>query len=142
VRWIAVASAAALIVVLFAVLRPEATSNDATPTPTPTSTPTASPTDTGSPSPTPEPDVTLIAVTVRGGTVLGPSRPTVRQGERVRIVVRADVRDHVHLHGYDVIADVAPGHPARIDFLADAAGVYEVELEDAGRLLFTLEILP
>ena len=141
-RWIAVASAAALIVVLFAVLRPEATSNDATPTPTPTSTPTASPTDTGSPSPTPEPDVTLIAVTVRGGTMLGPSRPTARQGERVRIVVRADVRDHVHLHGYDVIADVAPGHPARIDFLADAAGVYEVELEDAGRLLFTLEILP
>ena len=64
------------------------------------------------------------------------------QGERVRIQVRADVSDHVHLHGYDLMADVAPGAPARIDFVANAAGVYECELEDAGTLLFHLEIVP
>jgi hypothetical protein len=60
----------------------------------------------------------------------------------VRILVRADVSDHVHLHGYDLMADVAPGEPARIDFVANAPGVFEVELEDAGKLLFELEIVP
>ena len=58
----------------------------------------------------------------------------------MRVVVRADVSDHVHLHGYDLLADVAPGNPARIDFVADVAGVFEVELEDAGTLLFNLEV--
>ena len=53
------------------------------------------------------------------------------QGDRVRIIVHADVSDEVHFHGYDLSADVTPETPARIDFVADAAGVYEVELEDA-----------
>ncbi len=48
----------------------------------------------------------------------GPTRFTVTQGERVRIVVRADVTDEVHLHGYDLLADVSPSDPARIDFVA------------------------
>ena len=54
----------------------------------------------------------------------------------------ADVADEVHLHSYDLHADVAPGQPARIDFVADVAGVFECELEDAGELLFQLEIVP
>ncbi len=36
------------------------------------------------------------------------------------LVVTAEVTDHVHLHGYDLMADVAPGKPARIEFTADA----------------------
>jgi hypothetical protein len=60
----------------------------------------------------------------------------------VLIVVRADISDHVHVHGYDLIADVAPGAPARIRFRANVAGVFEVELEGAGRPLFRLEITP
>ena len=67
---------------------------------------------------------------------------TATQGERVRIIVHADVSDHVHLHSYDLMADVAPGQPARIDFVAKVAGVFECELEDAGTLLFRLEIVP
>jgi hypothetical protein len=143
VRWVAVAAAAGLIVVLFTALRPDAGSNEASPTPSsPTPTATTSPTDSGSPSPSPQPELTLIEVAVRDGNVQGPSTTTARRGDHVRIVVRADVTDHVHLHGYDLIADVAPGRPAKIDFVTDAVGVYEVELEDAGRLLFNLEILP
>jgi hypothetical protein len=97
-----------------------------------------------SPSPTesPPPERTLIEVTYRDGAVQGPTSFSATQGDRVRILVRADVSDHVHLHGYDLMADVAPGAPARIDFVANAPGVFEVELEDAGELLFQLEIAP
>jgi hypothetical protein len=84
----------------------------------------------------------VIEVTVQGGNVQGPDRPTVTQGDKVLIVVRADVSDHVHVHSYDLMADVAPGEPARIRFVADVAGVFEVELEDGGRLLFQLEVAP
>jgi hypothetical protein len=81
-------------------------------------------------------------VTFRNGEVRGPTRFTVDQGDRVQIVVRADVSDHVHLHSYDLMADVAPGESARIEFVANVPGVFECELEDAGTLLFQLEIAP
>lgn len=81
-------------------------------------------------------------MTYRDGAVLGPTEFTLTQGERVRILVRADVTDEVHLHSYDLHAGVAPGEPARIDFVADVAGVFECELEGAGTPLFRLEIVP
>ena len=81
-------------------------------------------------------------MTFRNGAVQGPTEFTVTQGERVRIIVDADVAEEVHLHSYDLHADVAPGEPARIDFVARVAGVFECELEGAGTLLFRLEIVP
>jgi hypothetical protein len=66
----------------------------------------------------------------------------VTQGERVRLIVHADVSDEVHLHGYDLTADVTPQAAARIDFVANAAGRFEVELEGAGDPLLELEIVP
>lgn len=127
VRWAVIAATVAGLVVLFIVLRPDGSGSRATPTPSP---PTASPSGTVSPSPTesPQPQPTMIEVTVRNGNVDGPAEPTARQGDEVRIVVRADVTDEVHLHGYDLHADVEPGAPARIDFVATAAGVFECEL--------------
>jgi hypothetical protein len=56
--------------------------------------------------------------------------------------VHADVSDEVHFHGYDLMADVTPDEPAVIDFVADAAGSYEVELEDLAEPLIELEIVP
>src|ERR671924_1422269 len=90
----------------------------------------------------PTPEVHQIVVTVSGDQIQGPTRPTVTLGETVLLVVRADVSDEVHVHTYDLMADVAPGEPARIRFKADVPGVVEVELEDAGRLLLELEIGP
>jgi len=144
VRWAIIAASLGLLVVLFVVLRPEDdNSNGVGPTP---STPTASTTPTSSPSttdsPSAEPERTVIEVTYRDGTVRGPTTFTVTQGDRVRILVHADVADEVHFHGYDLTADVTPDEPARIDFVANAAGVYEVELESLGEPLFELEIVP
>lgn len=141
-RWSILAATVAGVVVLFVLLRPDAAPEDgASPSPTtPTATPSAS--QSGSPSQSPEPERTVIEVTFRDGAVLGPTRFTVTQGERVRILVRADVTDEVHLHSYDLSAAVAPGDPARIDFVANVAGVFECELEGARELLFQLEIVP
>ncbi len=144
-RWAILAASVAVVVVLFVLLRPGDGGGVASPAPSP-STPSASPSPTASesrsPSPSPSPARMIIDITYRDGATQGPTRFTVTQGERIRIVVRADVSDEVHLHGYDRSADVTPGEAARIDFAANAVGVYEVELESAGELLFRLEIIP
>jgi sirohydrochlorin ferrochelatase len=57
------------------------------------------------------------------------------------VLIEATVTgDKVHLHGYDLSADVAPGRPAVIDFTADAPGVFEVELEQAHLRLVELQV--
>jgi hypothetical protein len=141
IRWPVIVASVIAVVVLFVILRPD-DGDDSIGVGTRTTSPT--PSTPGSPSPTgsPEPRGTVVEVTFRDGAVQGPTRFTVTQGEEVRILVRAGITDEVHLHGYDLRADVAPGDPARIDFVADVAGVFECGLEDTGTLLFQLEIVP
>lgn len=87
-----------------------------------------------------EPEGTVIEVTVAGGRVEGGGRTSVPLGDVVTIRVTSDVADHVHLHGYDVLDEVAAGATAEMTFTADIPGVFEVELEDAGLALLELEI--
>lgn len=83
----------------------------------------------------------LIEATVTGDKVETASRRVrIDRGQKVRIRVQADRAEEVHLHGYDLSADVAPGRPAVIDFTADAPGVFEVELEQAHLRLFELQV--
>ena len=144
-RWAILAASVVVLVTLFLLLRPDDRSDGATPTPSsPTVTETSSPSDGVSPTPSENqvPERTIIEVTYRNGAVQGPTSFTVTQGERVRLLVHADVSDEVHFHGYDLSADVTPQESARIDFVANAAGRYEVELEGAAEPLFELEIVP
>jgi hypothetical protein len=84
---------------------------------------------------------TVIEVRVTGDRVETASRRVrVDRGEKVRIRVQADRAEEVHLHGYDLSEDVAPGKPAVVEFTADAAGVFEVELEQAKLPLFELQV--
>ena len=142
VRWSLIVGSVALVVVLFVVLRPDDSGDSASPSmPTPSS-PSVTPSGSASPSPSPEPERTVIEVTFRDGAVPGPTSFPATQGDRVRIIVHADVSDEVHLHGYNLMSDVTPEQPARIDFVADVPGVFECELEDAGIPLFELEVSP
>ncbi|MGH2713265.1 MAG: hypothetical protein ACRDM7_05155 [Thermoleophilaceae bacterium] len=87
------------------------------------------------PPPSPEPEVARIRI--RGGSVVGGAQDIeVERGDTVRIVVASDAADEIHLHGYDITRNVAPGQPARFRFKANAEGAFEIEshvAEDAGR---------
>lgn len=82
-----------------------------------------------------------IEVTVTGGQVSGDTgRVPVPAGERVTLVVTGDAADELHVHGYDLTAELAPGAPATVEFDATIPGVFEVELHDAGTLLLSLQV--
>jgi hypothetical protein len=156
-RWTRLALAGAavvLAVVLFVVLRPD-DDEDAEPTPaaqTTTGETTTEETETETEDTTTEEAPTTteaenpdepqrIVIVVRDGQpVGGVKRPEIDEGQRVVLVVRSDVSDHMHLHGYDLLADVAPGQPGRIRFRADLVGRFDLELEDRAVLIAELRV--
>jgi hypothetical protein len=83
----------------------------------------------------------LIQVRVAGGKVeTAERRVSVTRGDRVRVQVESDQADEVHVHGFDLSKQVGPGKPATVEFTANLPGVWEVELENAKRKLFDLEV--
>lgn len=82
---------------------------------------------------TPADQPVRVNVEFRNGEVVGGLvRADIDEGDQVVLTVRADVTDEVHLHGYDLFADVTPDQRARITFRADKVGEFEAELEDLG----------
>jgi hypothetical protein len=82
-----------------------------------------------------------ITVRIEGGKPVGGIlRARVKKGRRVLLVVRSNVADEVHVHGYDLMQDVAAGGVARIHFLASIPGVFEVELESRGLQIAELTV--
>jgi len=160
-RWTRLALAGGAVVlalVLFVVLRPD-DDEDAEPTPAAqTTTEETTTEDTEADTETETEDATTeeaptttegedanapqrVVVVVRDGQpVGGVKRPEIEKDAQVVIVVRSDVSDHIHLHGYDLLADVAPGQPARIRFQADLTGRFDIELEDRALLIAELRV--
>ncbi|MGH3045975.1 MAG: hypothetical protein ACRDNC_03085 [Gaiellaceae bacterium] len=138
--------AVAAAVVLFVVLRPEDTDETAATEPSTTaSTPTTTEvtTETAETTAAPPPTAVRVVVEVRdGGPVGGVQRVQVDRRERVVLVVRSDVADHVHVHGVDIFRNVAPGSPARLQFRPRTPGVLEIELENRHLLIAQLEVRP
>lgn len=100
---------------------------------TTTSETTTTTTTTTETTPPPPPGPTEIRIiVVDGAPKAGIVREEVEKNDRVVLIVRSDVSDHIHLHGYDIMRDVAPGEPARLPFKATIPGRFEVELEDRG----------
>ncbi|MFQ5555239.1 MAG: hypothetical protein ACE5GC_07720 [Acidimicrobiia bacterium] len=81
-----------------------------------------------------------IEIAVAEGTISGPGSIEIDLGTRVIVIVTADVADEVHLHGYNVFADVGPSSAAVIEFEAGIPGIFELELEDAGTFLLEIEV--
>jgi hypothetical protein len=144
-RILLVAGAAVVAAVLFLALRPGDDAGDET---APAAT-TASETTTIRPAATttatapPRRSTIVVRIVVRGGRPVGGiRRATVARGRRVRLVVRSDVADHVHLHGYDIMRDVAPGRAGVIVFRATIPGRFEAELEDRSLQILDLRVEP
>lgn len=85
--------------------------------------------------------VRTIEVEFAGGQVAGGvRRETVDLGQKIRIRITSDVADELHVHTYDVTAEVAPGRPGQVELTATIPGRHEVELEDDGRQVLVLEV--
>ena len=164
-RWtrLALAGGAVLLaVVLFVVLRPDdgdeaeptpaaqtttgdtTTSEETTTEDTETETETEDTTTEEAPTTTqaenPEAPLRIVIVVRDGQPLGGVRRPEIDEGKQVVLIVRSDVSDHMHLHGYDLLADVAPGQPGRISFRADVPGRFDLELEDRAVLIAELQV--
>ena len=137
-------------VVLFVVLRP---GDDEGPAPAATP-PVAEPVETGTepaetvtepaeePEPA-EPELPTLSIVIRNGLPEGGiQRITVRRDDEVRVVVRSDAPDELHLHGYDIERAVGPGAPAQMRFRATVAGVFELETHRRHVVIGELEVRP
>lgn len=83
----------------------------------------------------------VITLSVADGAISGDTgRIDVELGSTVGMMVSADVAEEIHVHGYDVFANVTPDQDAMFTFTADIPGLFEVELEGAHTLLVELAV--
>lgn len=85
------------------------------------------------------PDPHTFEIVIEGSTVTGGGRLSVPVGETVTLRFTSDVADEVHIHGYDIYVDLAPGETAEVSFPADIPGTVEIELHHGGREVASLE---
>jgi hypothetical protein len=148
-RWTRLAlagGAVVLAVVLFVVLRPDDDDAESTPAAQTTTGETTTEDTTTEEAPTtteaenPNAPQRVVVVVRDGQPVGGVKRVDIERNTEVLLIVRSDVSDHMHLHGYDLLADVAPGQPGRIRFSADLRGRFDLELEDRVVLIAELRV--
>lgn len=121
------------------------TATEVAPAPTTTASGGGETTAATTPAPKPRsparPAVPRIAV--RGlEPVGGVKRLTFRKGDTIRFTVVSDQPEEVHLHGYDVAEDVAPGSPATFAVPAEIEGIFEAELEHSGTQIASITVEP
>lgn len=82
-----------------------------------------------------------IAITLADGAV-DPSggKVDVARGDTVVLLVTSDRADTIHVHGYDLEFDIDPGGTARVEFVADNVGRYEIESHDPALLILQLQV--
>jgi Cu-Zn family superoxide dismutase len=63
-------------------------------------------------------------------------------GDEIRFEVTSDVADEVHVHGYDLMQNVAAGGTVSFDFPAEIEGIFEVELEGRKEQIAEIRVNP
>lgn len=82
-----------------------------------------------------------VTVEIVNGQVKGAGpRVEVSQGQVVRLTVRSDKDDELHVHGYDKSVPLRANEPATVEFPASIPGVFEVELHESDAKLPSLEV--
>src|SRR5688572_9066593 len=86
---------------------------------------------------------TPVEFVIAGGQrVSGPAVVSVIQGDVVRLLVKSDRDDELHLHGYELSLALQAGQSARLDFEATRSGRFELELHHSHLDLTVLEVRP
>lgn len=82
-----------------------------------------------------------ISVAVTDGKVEPePRRVEVPKDSQVRLIVTSDVDDELHVHGYEVEAELEAGRPTTVELVADQTGIFEVETHETELELLQLEV--
>jgi hypothetical protein len=63
-------------------------------------------------------------------------------GDEIRFEVTSDVADEVHVHGYDLMQEVAAGGTVSFDFPAEIEGIFEAELEGRKEQIAEIRVNP
>ncbi len=110
--------------------------------PTTTVPPTTVPTTTVPETTTPtderriDADVIVTAALANGEVNSdGDDRIDVSLGDEIAVTVTSDVAEEIHLHGFDILADIVPGEQTTLAFTADTPGKFEVEFEESGAFI-------
>ena len=82
-------------------------------------------------------------VTVRNAKPVGGVEAIkVNKGDEVRLLVKSDTADEIHIHGYDLKQEVPAGGTAAFKFKATIDGAFEIELENHGEQIAELTVEP
>jgi hypothetical protein len=82
-------------------------------------------------------------IVVKNGKPVGGIRQlTYNKGETVHFKVASDIKEEVHMHGYDIMKDVGAGGTVSFDFPATIEGVFEAELENRKEQILELTVNP
>ena len=74
------------------------------------------------------------------GEFKGPGSFALTVGDTFRIEVVSDRGGELHVHGFDLLFELAAGEVTLIEVVATAPGIYEVELEGSHAHLFDIEV--
>lgn len=86
---------------------------------------------------------TTRLVVVKGQPVGGVKRIVLKSGDQARIVVSTqDTKSEVHLHGYDIEREMAPGKPVTFSFPAKLEGIFTMELHATNTTIAKVEVQP
>lgn len=77
-----------------------------------------------------------------GQPVEGVKTFQVKQGDTVTFNISSDTEGEVHLHGYDVSTEMAPGGSVTLSLTANATGRFPMEIEDTKVEVGFLEVQP
>jgi heme/copper-type cytochrome/quinol oxidase subunit 2 len=72
----------------------------------------------------------------------GPSAIRLVQGDEITLNIRTDRADELHIHGYDLRANLLPGQVVSLTFIATVTGRFGIELHKAHVAIGALEVYP
>ena len=88
-------------------------------------------------------DAGAIVVQVKNGEPIGGTKEvSVKHGDTVNLRVEVDAPQELHLHGYDIEKEAAPGQPAVFVFTANLEGIFDLESHLTDAKLAKLTVNP
>ena len=108
---------------------------------TPTTQPTTSTQSTSTEEAPAEPAISTVRV-VDAKPQGGVKKLDFDKGDQIRFKVVSDTADEIHVHGYDLMKDVAKGGSVSFSFKGSIDGRFVVELEDHEEQIAELDVSP